>query len=307
MKSVLRARFTAVAFFAIAIFTSSAEGRPQGPSEATPGQKCAEAIAQSSGSHIFRRVGETIEIPITPIERDEASTTTDTYTPSTECYPISIELRWANGRMQGGIFRVTYLDRGDQPLFARDLSAFMVGGAELPVKEMGAGKSFGRSMFSMPAKITIQTREPFKAPASVSYSVVWVEPKQKHRTETDVEGKQSARATRTENVKATQTSNEVVRVRSVDRLIGSSRVPLVQLELRAAQPFPVREQPLQLRIGERVFLTELSGDYTGRLLTLSLTPEMFAELEDGTEIVAFFDRREAWSFGKLQKSLLSKK
>ena len=68
--------------------------------------------------------------------------------------------------------------------------------------------------------------------------------------------------------------------------------------------------PLQLQIGKKVFVDELSGDYTGRKLTLSLTPEMFAELKDGDEIVAFFTQPEqnrvvegdVWHFGKLNKS-----
>jgi hypothetical protein len=84
---------------------------------------------------------------------------------------------------------------------------------------------------------------------------------------------------------------------------------VVQIELKTSRPFPVRDMPLQLQIGKRVFVDELSGDYTGRKLTLSLTPEMFAELKDGDEIVAFFkpDRsgsadQEVWYFGKLEKA-----
>ncbi|MGH9907313.1 MAG: hypothetical protein ACRD8U_17225, partial [Pyrinomonadaceae bacterium] len=59
-------------------------------------------------------------------------------------------------------------------------------------------------------------------------------------------------------------------------------------------------------------LNELSGDHTGRVLTVSLTPEMFSELEDGAEIVAFFGdsesggpaTRDVWNFGRLDKALL---
>ena len=94
------------------------------------------------------------------------------------------------------------------------------------------------------------------------------------------------------------------------RLIGASRLPVVQIELKTSRPFPVRDVPLQLQIGKKIFLDELSGDYTGRKLTLSLTPEMFAELKDGDEIVAFFSKvdgngfaeGDAWYFGKLIKS-----
>lgn len=258
-------------------------------------QSCSEAIAQSSGSHKFRRVGETIEIPIAPVQG--ATTEAEQNSPATECYPIALELSWINGRNQGGIFRILFLDANNQPIFGREISAFMVGNVEFPISGGGAGKAFGRTMFSLPAKITIQTKEPFGSPANVRYSVVWVENARK--TKTQEPAKDSGAATQVRN-----TGNEVTRIRNVSRLIGSSRLPLIQIELKAAQPFPVREKPLQLRIGNREFLNELSGDHTGRLLTLSLTPVMFAELEDGAEIVAFFDDRESWSFGKLQKNTL---
>jgi len=90
------------------------------------------------------------------------------------------------------------------------------------------------------------------------------------------------------------------------RLIGASRLPVVQIELKTSRPFPVKNLPLQLQIGKRVFVDELSGDYTGRKLTLSLTPELFTELKDGDEIVAFFSKPfaegDVWRFGKLNKN-----
>ena len=103
--------------------------------------------------------------------------------------------------------------------------------------------------------------------------------------------------------------NEVVRIHNAVRLIGGSRLPVVQIELKTSRPFPVSDAPLQLQVGKRVFIDELSGDYTGRKLTLSLTPEMFAELADGDEIRAFFGKpegqgsadRDVWNFGKLKK------
>lgn len=293
MNSVSKARIT-LAVLCIAGFAGTTQGQIGATTPTS--QTCADAIAQSSGSHRFRRVGETIEIPIAPVQKTEEAGAEGT-SGATECYPIALELYWSNGRNQGGVYRVTFLDSRDQPVFGREISAFMVGNVEFPINGMGAGKTFGRSMFSIPTKITIQTKEPFGSPAGVSYSVVWVEPKQRKELEPE-------RKTKVENTAKSQTGNDVVRVRRVERLIGSSRVPLVQMELKAAQAFPVREVPLRLRIGQREFLTELSGDYTGRLLTLSLTPEMFAELTDGAEISAFFDERESWSFGKLQKSLL---
>ncbi|MEP6706783.1 MAG: hypothetical protein ABJC05_04660 [Pyrinomonadaceae bacterium] len=94
------------------------------------------------------------------------------------------------------------------------------------------------------------------------------------------------------------------------RLIGASRLPLVQIELKTSRPFPVRDVPLQLQVGKRIFVDELSGDYTGRKLTLSLTPEMFAELKDGDEILVSLSKpdrsgsadQDVWYFGKLEKS-----
>jgi hypothetical protein len=84
---------------------------------------------------------------------------------------------------------------------------------------------------------------------------------------------------------------------------------LIQIELKTDRPFPAREVPLRLQIGKKVFSDELSGDYTGRRLTLSLTPQLFAELNEGDEIVAFFERPERgesfWNFGKLRKAMHS--
>ena len=106
--------------------------------------------------------------------------------------------------------------------------------------------------------------------------------------------------------------NEVVSIRSVARVIGATRMPLVQIELKTNRPFPPRESTLRLQIGKRFFLNELTGDHTGRTLSLTLTQEMFAELKDGAAIVAFFDKpdrsgfagRGVWHFGRLDKSRL---
>ncbi|MGH9968426.1 MAG: hypothetical protein ACREBG_11445 [Pyrinomonadaceae bacterium] len=108
--------------------------------------------------------------------------------------------------------------------------------------------------------------------------------------------------------------NMVVGIRNAVRAIGATRLPLVQITLKTDRPFPARETALQLQIGRRFFLNELSGDHTGRLLTLTLTPEMFAELRQGAEIVAFFDQpdrsglagQNVWYFGRLNKLMLSR-
>jgi hypothetical protein len=106
--------------------------------------------------------------------------------------------------------------------------------------------------------------------------------------------------------------NEIVGIRSAVRVIGVTRIPLVQIELKTNRPFPPRDSALQLQIGRRFFLSELTGDYTGRTLMLTLTQEMFAELKQDAEIVAFFGKpdrsgftgRDVWHFGRLDKSRL---
>jgi hypothetical protein len=109
-------------------------------------------------------------------------------------------------------------------------------------------------------------------------------------------------------------SNSVAAIRRATRVIGTNRYPIVQIELRSNRPFPARETPLQLQVGKRFFLEELSGDASGKNLTLTLTPELFAELKDGAEIVAFYSRpdrsgasdQNLWRFGRLNKSMLEK-
>lgn len=106
--------------------------------------------------------------------------------------------------------------------------------------------------------------------------------------------------------------NVVAGIMNAVRLIGGRRQPLVQISLKTSRPFPPKNNALRLQVGRRFFLDELSGDHTGRTLTLTLTPEMFAELKEGADIVAFYNRpdrsgyadADVWFFGRLNKSLL---
>lgn len=106
--------------------------------------------------------------------------------------------------------------------------------------------------------------------------------------------------------------NVVVGIKNAARVIGGGRQPLVVIQLRTNRPFPARDSALRLQVGKRLFLDELSGDHTGRTLTLTLTPEMFAELRDGAAIMAFYGKPDAsgsagndvWYFGRLNKSLI---
>ena len=121
-----------------------------------------------------------------------------------------------------------------------------------------------------------------------------------------------ARSANRSELAMTEEGNVVVGIKNVARVIGGRRQPLVQLQLRTERPFPAREKALQLQVGKSLFLDELSGDHTGRNLTLTVTPEMFAELKDGASILAFYGKPDGssssgmnvWYFGTLNKSVI---
>ena len=79
-------------------------------------QGCPDPLPQTSGSHGFRREGETIDIPITVAD----------------CQPISFVLRWSNGRNNGSRLVVTFLDSTNQPIHSRSLFGFLTGSFEFP-------------------------------------------------------------------------------------------------------------------------------------------------------------------------------
>jgi hypothetical protein len=114
------------------------------------------------------------------------------------------------------------------------------------------------------------------------------------------------------NLALVEAGNAVMGVKNTARVVGGRRQPLVLIQLRTNRPFPARDSALLLQVGKRLFRDELSGDYTGRTLTLTLTPEMFAELKDGAAIMAFYDKPDGsgstgnnvWYFGRLNKSLI---
>jgi hypothetical protein len=257
---------------------------------------CADLPGLTSGIHRFRYVGETIEIPIRG-DGVPASVA--------DCEPLALEVRWANGRNTGSNFTVSFLDGNKKPIYTKYLSGFMAGVVQYPLSSFDQ-PMYGSSltMISVPSTITIQAGEPVAAPASLSYTVTRVARPSKKKEERK----------KGEAEEDTRQGNEIVSVHNAVRLIGASRLPLVQMELKTSRPFPVRDMPLQLQIGKKVFIDELSGDYTGRKLTLSLTPEMFAELKDGDDIVAFFSKpdgngsadQDVWNFGKLSKAVSSR-
>lgn len=256
-------------------------------------QDCPDSALKSSGTVRFRQPGETFEIPI--------------QVPG--CEPIVLDLRWSNGRSNGSNFNVTFLDGDNQAIHTRQLSGFLTGNYQFPFATLEPRPWYGSgSMLALPTTVSIQAIQPFALPATLSYTLtrIGVRAKGRQAGPTEERDKQGS------VVEPGKPGNEIVKIRSAVRLIGSSRVPLVQIHLKTARPFPVRDSALQLRIGKRVLINELSGDHTGRVLTVSLTPEMFSELEDGAEIVAFFGdsesgglaTRDDWNFGRLDKALL---
>ena len=266
---------------------------------------CADRSGRSSATHQFRQMGETIEIPL---RGDSVPASL------ADCEPVALDLHWINGRNNGSNFNVTFLDGNNRPIYAKQITAFMSGVLQFPLSSFDAQPMLGSSleMISIPITVTIQAVRPFAAPANLSYRVTRVlraSNPQDQKDEREKGEKDEARNAADGRPAHSHDAglNEIVGIHSAVRLIGASRMPVIQIELKTSRPFPIKDVPLQLQIGKRVFVDELSGDYIGRKLTLSLTPEMFAELRDGDEIVAFFSQSDqkqgdVWHFGKLIKS-----
>ena len=297
----------------VSLLLSSVYGQEKAGGQLTPRaghpreetDACTDRSGRGSATHQFRQMGETIQIPL----RGESVPAS-----LADCEPVALDLHWINGRNNGSNFNVTFLDGNNRPIYAKQITAFMSGVLQFPLSAFDAQPMLGSSleMISIPITVTIQAVRPFAAPANLSYRVTRVlRPSSRADQKDEREPGEREEARNAENSRAGHSQdagqNEIVSIHNAVRLIGASRLPLVQIELKTSRPFPVKDVPLQLQIGKRVFVEELGGDYTGRKLTLSLTPEMFAELKDGDEIVAFFsqsDQKEGdvWHFGKLNKS-----
>ncbi|MEK6283242.1 MAG: hypothetical protein AABN95_23035 [Acidobacteriota bacterium] len=268
--------------------------------------RCADPAGQTWTTHSFRQLGETIEIRL---RGDGSPQTLPQPASVADCEPVTLALRWANGRNTGSNLNVTFSDGNNRPLYARSISAFMIGVRQFELSSFDPLPQYGASvrMISVPTTVTIEAVRPFAAPVNLSYMVMRVARRPGGRRQEQEPG--AGGRSRDHESRDSRQGNEVVSIHHAMRLIGASRLPLIQIELRTTRPFPVRDVPLQFQIGKKVFIEELTGDHTGRRLTLSLTPEMFSELTDGDEMVAFFsgpDRNgfaegDAWFFGKLVK------
>jgi hypothetical protein len=193
-------------------------------------------------------------------------------------------------------FGLIWLDDAPFPAFSLDSqeistliydSSVLKDGAEVSVSSVD-----GSNMYSL-----VKLKHQPKQPASTG--------------RTDYEARAPSSSSIAGSSNEWEEGNKVVSIRSVVRVIGTTRMPLVQIELKTNRPFPPRDSALKLQIGKRFFLDELTGDHTGRTLVLTLTQDMFGELKQGAEIVAFFgnpDRsgfagRDVWHFGRLDKAV----
>ena len=378
------------------------------------GQACPDPAPRTSGTYRFRQLGESVSIPISVAD----------------CHPVALDLHWANGRNNGGLFVITFLDSGQQPIFTKQISGFMVGTSHFDLTSLAPQLALGsRSLISLPASVTIQTLRPFSAPASISYVVTRMAPHPHANYEeldastafslrttpgkalvdgdsrsvpesgesfkylleevpldepreldlnggrevvksvfrltllgaqalpmdrliwlddaplpafslrdsrgmatlisdrsvlrdgaqisvSNIDGSrmfslaEHLRLPQSQRVPVTsEEGNEITAIHSAVRLVGATRQPLVQIELRTNRMFPPRDVPLQLMIGKQSFLNELSGNANGRRLTLTLTPDNYAALKEGAEVMAYygtpdrsgFSGRDVWLFGRLKK------
>ena len=135
-------------------------------SSTSQAQQCPDPVPQTTGSHSFRKQGESFEIPIV----------------LADCHPVALELRWANGRNNGTNLQVTFLDSADQPIHRRSISAFVTGSVRFPFATMenqrwvraGSVMMSVTSVSSIPKSVRIEAVWPFALPATVSYRVTRV-------------------------------------------------------------------------------------------------------------------------------------
>src|SRR5688572_16553499 len=130
-------------------------------------QECAEAGARTSGMHIFRRQGESMEIQISGDAASENKA--EERSSFADCQVVALELRWANGRNNGSNFSVTFLDGTNRPIYTRQLNGFLTGTIQFSLSPASSRESrpWLRApwVISVPASVTIQGVSPVAPPA----------------------------------------------------------------------------------------------------------------------------------------------
>ena len=120
-------------------------------------QVCPDPPPQTSGSHIFRKLGETFDIPIGVAD----------------CQPVALVLHWSNGRNNGSLLNVTFLDSNNQPISTSAVSVFQQGMLEMPFSSLGIQQPWfaASAVVAVPKTVVIQTVQPFANPAGITYTV----------------------------------------------------------------------------------------------------------------------------------------
>jgi len=102
--------------------------------------------------------------------------------------------------------------------------------------------------------------------------------------------------------------NNIRKIRTIDR--GDGR-PVIEIEFESNAEFEARNEILIVQIGKKEFLGAGSPDGTHDRLILRLTPEQFANLNDGERVIIKHGRgaralRGGRKFGQLNKGMLDK-
>jgi hypothetical protein len=110
-------------------------------------------------------------------------------------------------------------------------------------------------------------------------------------------------------------ANQIIAIHSGVKGVGSLPPQrIIQITMQTERAFPVRNAALELQIGKQFFMYGLETDTTGHFLTLTLPANTFAQLKDGSDVLAFYntpDRSggggaDVWYFGSLKKNLLDR-
>src|SRR4029079_6125324 len=102
-------------------------------------------------------------------------------------------------------------------------------------------------------------------------------------------------------------TSDVNEVKSM-RQVSAGGASAIEIELRSNREFLPQRELLVLRIGDREFGVSRypqTGETTG--VTFTLTPEQFAQLQDGDSLRVQYGSgadRPGWNFGKLNKGQL---